>query len=373
MTKRAVVATTIPMTADKFYGELIDELRGRGFEVHVVTSDGPGVPRLRERAGHVHVVEMSRTISPLADLRALAAWVRTLRRVRPHLVLAGTPKAGLLGMVAARITGVPARAYFLQGLRLEGSSGSTRRLLATMERVASWCSRRVIAVSPSLAQVYRDAHLHVGRPVTVAHHGSSHGVDTTYFSPRPGDRSALAVDLHPTLPTVLFVGRLTADKGPHTLIEAVRLLEERDVAVQLLLVGAQDEADSAQLLEQLRAASDDVHVLDQVDDVRPCYSVSDLLVLPTLREGLPNVVLEAAAMGVPSVTTTATGAVDSVVDGVTGLLVPPEHARPLADAVERLVRDDDLREQLGRAARERVVRDYQPQDVAAAIVSEALL
>jgi len=374
VTRRALVATTIPLTAHKFYGELIDELRGRGFEVHLVTSDGPEIPRLRQRVDAVHVVEMSRTISLSADARSLVRWVRTLRRVRPQLVLAGTPKAGLLGMIAARLVGVPSRAYLLQGLRLEGTTGATRRVLGLMERIASWCSRRVIAVSPSLARVYQDAGLNAGRPVVVGHHGGSHGVDSAFFTPRPRDAATLTrFGLDPSLPVVLFVGRLTADKGPHTLVAAMRMLRQRGVPVQLLVVGAQDEGDSQRLLDQLRSESDSVRVLDHVDDVRPCYAASDVLVLPTLREGLPNVVLEAGAMGVPSVTTTATGAVDSVVHEQTGLLVPPEDPSALADALGRLLTDTELRDRLGAAARERVVRDFQPADVAAAIVTYALL
>jgi glycosyltransferase involved in cell wall biosynthesis/nucleoside-diphosphate-sugar epimerase len=371
--RTAVVTTTISRSVDSFYGQIIDDLRERGYRVVVVTSSGPELPRLRTRADEVRIVEMARDVSLVKDLRALMGWIRVLVGVRPDLILGGTPKAGLLSMMAAWILRVPRRAYLLQGLRLESVRGPKRMVLAAMERVSSWCSQGVIAVSPSLAREYTRAGLNAGRAVHVPHHGSSHGVDSVHFAPQPRNDDLLReLGLDPALPVVIFIGRLTADKGPAALTEALRRLADQGEHVQLLVVGAQDEPDSQAHLERLVAASKRVRVLNHLDDVRPYLAASDLLILPTLREGLPNVVLEAAAMGIPSVTTTATGAVDAVVDGVTGLLVPPENGEELARAVRRLLDDADLRSHLGASARERVVRDFQPTDVARSIVDHAL-
>jgi glycosyltransferase involved in cell wall biosynthesis len=113
-------------------------------------------------------------------------------------------------------------------------------------------------------------------------------------------------------------------------------------------------------------------VIDHVRDVRPYLAAADLLVLPTRREGLPNVVLEAAAMGVPSVTTTATGAIDSVADGETGILVPPDDPHALAAAISALLKDPGLRRQMGESARRRVVTMFGPGDVAKAICNLAI-
>lgn len=373
MRPTAVVTTTISRSVDSFYGQMIDDLRSRGFRVVVVTSPGPEIPRLSQRADDVRLIEMARDVSLLKDLRALISWVRLLRRLRPEVVIGGTPKAGLLSMMAARLVGIPRRGYMLQGLRLEGVHGPKRRVLALMERLSSWCSQVVIAVSPSLAQEYRRGWLHAGRRVVVPNHGSSHGVDTDFFEPRERNVALLKdLDLDPEHPVLVFIGRLTADKGPLTLIEALRAVAQAGEHVQLIVVGAQDERDSAMHVAGLREVSERVRVLNHLDDVRPYLAASDLLVLPTLREGMPNVVLEAAAMGIPSVTTTATGAIDSVVDGETGLLVPPQDADALGDAILRLIREPALRAKLGSAARERVVRDFQPTDVARAIVDHAL-
>jgi glycosyltransferase involved in cell wall biosynthesis len=173
--------------------------------------------------------------------------------------------------------------------------------------------------------------------------------------------------MDPDMPIVLFIGRLTTDKGPDALIRALEMLQLEGISLQLLVLGAQDEEDSWHYRERLQASTTPVRVIDHLRDVRPYIAAADLLVLPTRREGMPNVVLEAAAMGVPSVTTTATGAVDSVEDGETGILVPPDDPRALAMAMARLLTEPELRQLMGESARSRVVRFFQPRDVAKAI------
>jgi glycosyltransferase involved in cell wall biosynthesis len=181
---------------------------------------------------------------------------------------------------------------------------------------------------------------------------SSHGVDTAHFSPRVADpvlRSGLG--LVDEVAVVGFVGRVTADKGVGALTDALRLLRSRRRTAQLLVLGSQDEADSSEWVARLRAEVD---------------------VVLTGHLGFPNVVLEARAVGVPTVTTRATGAVDSVRDGERGLLVDVDAPEQLADALERLLDDPELRMRLGIAAREWVVRDFQPERVVASFVRHIL-
>ncbi len=371
--RRVVVSTTIPRTVDGFYGEIIDVLRADGFQVHVITSDGPEVPRLRRRADEVHIIPMARQVSLVKDIRALALWIRTLGDLRPGFVLAGTPKAGLLGMVAARLTRTPRRAYFLQGLRLEGVEGLQSVVLGRMEWLTSRCSQVVIAVSPSLASRYEQLGLAAGRSVVVPHNGSSHGVDMDYFVPLPKPIDSRAdLGLQPDTPVVTFMGRLTADKGPKALLGALNLVRESGTEVQLLVLGAQDEGDSSFHVNEFRRSQTPVTVLDHIQDVRPCLGATDVLVLPTRREGMPNAVLEAAAMGKPAITTDATGAIDSVIDGVTGIIVPVDDVGALGRAIISLISDESLRTRMGAAALARVTTDFQPADVARAVVDLGL-
>jgi glycosyltransferase involved in cell wall biosynthesis len=173
------------------------------------------------------------------------------------------------------------------------------------------------------------------------------------------------------VPVVGFVGRVTADKGVGALVAALRLLRADGRRIQLLVLGSQDERDSSGWVARLRVEAD-VVLAGHVADVRPYFALMDAHVLPSRREGFPNVVLEAGAMELPTVTTRATGAVDSVRDGRTGLLVDVDAPEQLAAAVARLLDDAGLRARLGAAARDWVVRDFQPQQVVASFVDHIL-
>lgn len=329
-------------------------LTEKGWDVHVICSPGPRLDALAATGITVHPLPMHRDPAPLADLRSLIAWVRVLRRIRPDVVSVGTPKAGLLGSVAAKVVRVPGRVYLLRGLRLETTTGLARQVLAVLERVSISSARRTVAVSRSL--VARAVQLRLGGPdrFVVLGDGSSNGVDVDAIERVSADedqraalRGQLALDGE--RPVVGFVGRLTEDKGVAVLAEALRLLQHRRVAVQLLLVGAAETEDGP----ALDVPGIPVARTGFVPNPERYYSLMDVLCLPTFREGFPNVVLEAAAGGVPTVTTDATGAVDSVVDGETGLVVPVRDAVALADALARLVADAELRRRFGAAARER--------------------
>jgi glycosyltransferase involved in cell wall biosynthesis len=329
-------------------------LVSRGWEVHVVCSPSAVLDALAEVDGvTVHPLPMRRDPAPFADLRSLVAWIRLLRRVRPDVVSTGTPKAGLLGMLAARLTRVPSRVYLLRGLRLETATGLGRRILTLLERLSISSAQVTIAVSRSLAA--RAVELRLGRPerFVVLGDGSSNGVDVEAIerlSQDAGERSALRAQLGlDDRPVVGFVGRLTEDKGVAVLGDALRQLRSRGTDVQLLLVGAAESGGE----DPLGAAGATVVRTGFVTDPERYYAAMDLLCLPTFREGFPNVVLEAAAAGIPTVTTDATGAVDSVVDGETGLVVPVRDATALADAIGRLSAEPELRARLGAAARVR--------------------
>jgi len=369
----AVVASTIPVTISTFHRELLRQLAGAGYEILVVSSPGSELDSLAVDLGvRVTAIPMTREMSPRTDLVALRRWVRLLRHERPALVVTATPKASLVGLVAARATRVPRRAYYVGGLRLEGETGARRRVLAAAERLTAACAHVVVVNSPSLAASVRRYRLTSPAKLRVIRPASSHGVDAGHFAPRPPDpalRSALG--LTDGMPVVGFVGRVTADKGVGALVDALRVLRSRGRAVQLLVLGSQDERDSAGWVDRLRTEAD-VILTGHLDDVRPYLALMDVHVLPSRREGFPNVVLEAGAMEVPTVTTRATGAVDSVRDGETGLLVDVDAPDQLAAAVELLLDDPVLRRRLGAAARAWVVRDFQPERVVAGFVQHIL-
>lgn len=360
----AVVATTVPQTLDTFFRELVRQLL-RSHDVHVVAGPGTELDVLAAELGVTpHAIPMRREIAPHRDLLGLLAWWRLLRRLRPEVVITATPKASLLGMAAARVAGTPRRVYLVVGLRLEGASGLTRAVLTRAEWLTCACATRVVTNSRSLLEVMRRLLPSMHRKLSAITPGSSHGVDAVRFAPRACDPATRrALDIADDRLVIGFVGRLTRDKGVDVLLEAVRLLALQGAPVHLVVVGPQDEPDSRRYVELLAEAGLPISVVGSVRDVRPYFAAMDVHALPSLREGFPNVVLEASAMAVPTVTTDATGCVDSVRDGVTGLVVPAGDGPALADALGVLLRDASLRQTMGQAARAWVAEDFRPSEV----------
>lgn len=350
--RRIVVGITDPQTCLTLTGRL-RALGDAGFQVTLVSSPGELLERTAANEGVKSIaIPMRRGIAPLADLLVLVRLWLLLRRLKPELTEFSTPKAGLMGNLAARLAGVPVRVYMLRGLKLERSTGFKRWLLLTAERVAAGCAHVVLCNSPSLRaealalNIAPDAKLHLLGT------GSTNGVDVEHFSP---GRSSVRAHLGMAGDALVvgFAGRLTRDKGVPELIEAFDRILQAMPDVQLLLVGWFDAAEDA-LDDELRARIENhpqIHLTGFVEDTAPYYRAMDVMVLPTWREGFPNVVLEAAATGVPVVTTIATGSRDSVVPEVTGLLIPPGYPEAISGAVLSLLRDADRRRRMGRAAR----------------------
>jgi glycosyltransferase involved in cell wall biosynthesis len=329
----------------------------QGWDVHVACTPGPNLEKLATHGNvHCHPLPMEREPAVLADLRALRRWLRLLALVRPDVVLVGTPKAGLLGLLAAWTTRVPTRIYQLRGLRLETTRGLARRVWSTLERVSFATSTEALAVSASLRRRVIELGLVRSVKVLVLGGGSSNGVDIVRFRPDDlGTEPRPHVDgLVEGVPVIGFVGRLNRDKGLDVLYRASTLLEDRGIAHQILIVGGVDGADQTHLFETAHRSV----VVSHVGDTAPYYRLMQVLCLPTLREGFPNVVLEASASGLPVVTTDATGAIDSVQDGVTGLIAEAGSAESLADMLAQILHDPDRAAEMGRRGRDFAVEGY---------------
>lgn len=344
-------------------------LASRGWDVHVVCAPGPFLDKLSLDARvTTHALSMAREPSPFADLRALGEWVALLRRTRPDVLSVGTPKAGLLGGIAGVLTHSPRRVYMLRGLRLETETGMKRTLLMLLERVALRAAHSVVSVSSSLRDEIVKLGLTSREKVVVLGAGSSNGVDVDAFASSafdPDDVHRIATDLalDSKIPVVGFVGRLTRDKGLDVLATVREVLAERGIDHQFLVVGGVDNANDESGAARLDKAGRPIAQTGHVADPAIYYQLIDVLCLPTRREGFPNVVLEAAAARVPSVTTNATGAIDSVVDGVTGRIVDVDDATAIAEALASILQDQGLRERLGNSARHRAVELYSRANV----------
>jgi glycosyltransferase involved in cell wall biosynthesis len=310
----------------------------------------------------VHAVPMARQIAPLRDLVAVARLWRLLRAIRPVVVDVHTTKAGLLGMISATLARTPVRVYHLHGLRFLTTTGWKRRLLRATERVACGLADRVLAVSPSVRTIAVEEGLCPPGKIEVLLGGTVNGVDATArFRPQPEAARAAARSAR-KIPegafVVGFVGRLARDKGIVELARAWRELRD-DPRIHLLLVGPADPADPPPHAALVELGADPrVHVTGFVDDPLPLYAAMDVVVLPTYREGFPQIALEAAAMTLPVVATAVSGCVDAVDDGVTGTLVPARDAGALARAIRAYLADPALRAAHGAAARSRVTARF---------------
>jgi glycosyltransferase involved in cell wall biosynthesis len=343
-------------------------MRSRGLEIHVITTPGSSLDRFaNEEMVEAHRLQMERKITPLRDFVTVIRLVRLFRRIRPDIVHASTPKGGLLGVISARLAGVPLVVYQVRGLAFTGLKGLGRTLLTTTEKIACKGAHQVLAVSPSLRAELLANGITSAKKVTVLGSGSSNGVAAeTRFNParvNPGDANRVRTEsnIPKDAQVIGFVGRLVRDKGVMELATAWDQIEQEFPKAFLFIVGGWEERDAVPHAVRSKLEKHPrVRFAGEKSDVAPFYSVMDLVVLPTYREGFPNVPLEAAAMELPVVTTTVTGAVDAVVDGVTGTLIPPGDAPALASAMRKYLKDPGLRTTHGKAGRARVLRDFQP-------------
>ncbi len=340
--------------------------RDAGWAVLVATRVGSHGERIEQEGFRLIPIKMRRrSLAPWWEIATVAELIEIYRRERPDLVHHVAMKPVLYGSLAAALAGVPAVVHALAGMGyIFTSSGVKARLLRPLIRTAfRWLldrsHSRLILQNPDDVAVMTKATVAPERVVLIR--GS--GVDTEAF--------AQSDEIDGT-PVAVMVSRMLWDKGVGELVEAARLLQRRGVPLRVVLVGSPDPENPASIPErQLRDwdASGDVAWWGERSDVANIWANCHIAVLPSYREGLPKSLLEAAACGRPLVATDVSGCREVVRDGATGLLVPPRDARALADALERLARDRDLRRRMGAAARDLVTREMSEQVVVAQTVA----
>ena len=358
-----MISTTVPETFAAILKGQPNYLSTH-FQVALATSPGEYLGKVEADEGlQVYPVPMVRGINILSDLISVIRMVRVLQTIKPTLVHSYTPKAGLVTMLSAWLCRVPIRVHTFTGLIFPTSTGFRRRLLIWIDRLICLCATEIVPEGNGVKNDLERFHI-TRKPLRIIGHGNIAGVDTVFFSPKGpriiGEasklRSALSIGAEDFV--FCFVGRLNRDKGVADLIKAFAPLSGK---AHLILVGSIDSTSAVDdaTLAQIQAHAR-VHALGFMEDVRPALLASDVLVLPSYREGFPNVVLQAGAMELPVIATDINGSNEIIEVGLNGWLVPARDVRALQGAMQHVLEMPVAqRKEIGQRARARIMQRFE--------------
>ncbi len=354
---RIGVMATVPISILSFYGEQIDFLTERGFDVTVITSPDRDLDKRVSKKARLALIPMTRMISPLRDLLALIKVFNCIRKGSFDIVQYSSPKAALLGSISAWFCHVPVRLYLMWGLYYTGQQGFKRQFLKFLEKVICFCSTHVSPDSRGNLDFAVQEKLCPLAKISVVGNGSANGVDLMRFDPARLKPAGVKIRQDLKIPSRAlvfgFVGRLRRDKGINELILAFASLTAKYPDSYLLLVGPQETAGDEFENDAREALAQNKHIFSVGYQGKPeeFISAMDIFVLPSYREGFGIVNIEASAMGLPVISTDIPGPRDSIINGKTGILVEVKSAEKLAAAMEKLIGDSDLRKQMGEAGK----------------------
>lgn len=344
-------------------------LKEHGYEVIGVS--GPPVERSKKASEDegirtIVVPDLVRPISISHDFKALFELIRVIRKERPDIVHANTPKGSLLGMMAAWWCRVPHRIYTVTGLRFETATGTFRWLLKTMERITCSCATKVIPEGEGVKKTLIQEQI-TKKPLQKIHNGNINGIDLEYFNRTP-EIQATAQELRAQIGgdfIFVFVGRIVRDKGMIELVDAFERLNQEHPSSRLLLVGS-TEPELDPLPDATSAKIDsnpNIYQAGWQTDVRPWLVASDAFVFGSYREGFPNVVLQAGAMGLSSVVTDINGCNEIIIEEKNGYIVPKQDSEALYQGMKKLYEDRAKTKEMSEVAREMIANRYKQEDV----------
>ncbi|WP_242927533.1 glycosyltransferase family 4 protein [Pontibacter vulgaris] len=365
---KLVRVTTVPLSLHKLLGKQLKFMNSH-YEVIGVASQGELLRRVSdEQSIRVVGINMTRIVSPISDLVSLAKLYLLFKKEKPQIVHTHTPKAGLIGMLAAWLARVPVRMHTVAGLPLLEADGIKRKILVLTERLTSACACNVYSNSYKMMEIMLENDLCSPGKLGVIGNGSSNGIDTNHFAPSTIDNTAkeklkAELKISSTDKVLCFVGRVVTDKGVNELVESFINLISKHHNLKLVIVGPFERELDA-LHEQTERAilhNPNICFTDYQEDVRPFLAISDIFILPSYREGFPNVVMQAGAMGVPCVVSDINGCNEIIEHGLNGLIVPAKDAKALEKALEFLIKDESTLIRMASISRQMIVSRYDQQ------------
>lgn len=351
--KKLVIGITAPSSVILLKGQLA-YFKSIGYECYLLAPENERtIEFCEEEKCELLPVDIQREISIFSDLKSLVTIIKHFKRVKPDIVNVGTPKMGLLGSLAGKLTGVKRRIYTCRGYRFEHETGKKKKLLVTLEKLAASSVHKVICISESVRQVGVDYNIFDKKKAVVINKGSSNGIELERFDSKKvnvGESQQLKEELSLHNDFIYgFVGRLIDRKGIGELFIAFQNVLKKYPKSKLLLVGPIEESQikNKQVLVNLQNHPH-IKLVGKQLNVPLYLSIMDVFVLPAWWEGFGNVLVQAAAMGKPVLSTTGTGSRDAVKHDFNGILVEPKNVEQLTMEMLRLQENEGLRNRLGR-------------------------
>lgn len=363
---KLVRITTIPLSLEKLLEGQLTFMNDH-FEVIAVSAEKERLKKYGENNKvRTYWVEMTRAITPLQDLKSLWKLYKFLKKEKPFIIHSHTPKAGIIGMLAGRMAGVPVRLHTVAGLPLMEVKGMKRKLLDAVEKLTYSLATRVYPNSFELKKIILQLQYAEEDKLKVLGEGSSNGIDTKYFQPSffsGKERKQLKTELK--IPEddfiFIFVGRLVKEKGINELVRAFIRLQSSRPDCSLLLVGPFEHELDPLDIEVFKNIKEHpkIFTTGYQQDVRPYFSIANVLTFPSYREGFPNVVMQANAMNLPAIVTNINGCNEIVEQGKNGIIIPVKNENQLLQSMLRLKEDQQLCSALAHNARELIQKKYE--------------
>lgn len=364
--------TTVPESLEILLEGQPEFLDEHGLDVHLASSSE--CPKNLQNF-KFYSIPFTRTINPLADIKALLSIIKVIRNIRPQIIHSHTPKAGLISMLAGRICGTKIRLHTVAGLPQDTARGLTKTLLNITEFITYACAHKIYFNSLRQMESQKKAFPIFRNKMQIILNGTSNGIDTNRFRPIEQNISLLKeYRLDQDVFTWMFIGRVHEDKGINELIEAFLNFEEKHKGKsQLVIVGGIDSARNSinqTWVERIQKSTPSIRFVGYQSNVPEWLSLAHALIFPSYREGFPNVPLQAACMGIPIIATDINGCNEIIVDGLNGYLVPTRDSDSIHVKMLKIFNSPELRTSMSKESLATVPKKYNRIDFHSALMKE---